>query len=399
MEKNIDRIQQGSDTYLIQDSALNKKVEKLQAVVDKKYEKPKAGISKIDLYEDVINSLNKADSAVQPEILDAKSEEIKSNIDTVNTSLQTKISSLETKDTELETSINNLKSEHNSLEKKFSENAYKVNITASNCVLNGDKSSLELVAHLKDNEEIELFNGEGQISFTVMPNEGYKEITESDIIIDGDYKNIKVKKNEIKITKIASPLTVSVIAKEINPTEPNAWKISVNPFEHATLKICSTNDLDDESKYDGELKASSEIQYLYSRSKDDGTYVKDEVGTDGKPLAQINFKLVPDDGYSIIKLTGAPESNYKNLKIDARGENTYSFTQVSGNFDITIETAPSDKKLSDYYITDAYTKNEADAVILKKLSERIPDVPSTDGIYVLKATVASGIASYQWVQE
>ena len=49
MEKNIDRIQQGSDTYLIQDSALNKKVEKLQAVVDKKYEKPKAGISKIDL--------------------------------------------------------------------------------------------------------------------------------------------------------------------------------------------------------------------------------------------------------------------------------------------------------------------------------------------------------------
>ena len=127
---------------------------------------------------------NKADSAVQPEILDAKSEEIKSNIDTVNTSLQTKISSLETKDTELETSINNLESEHNNLEKKFSENAYKVNITASNCVLNGDKSSLELVAHLKDNEEIELFNGEGQISFTVIPNEGYKEITESDIIID-----------------------------------------------------------------------------------------------------------------------------------------------------------------------------------------------------------------------
>lgn len=112
-----------------------------------------------------------------------------------------------------------------------------------------------------------------------------------------------------------------------------------------------------------------------------------------------------------------------------------SISGVSGYVDSSISAineAKADKAttLSGYGITDAYTKTEVDDKIaaiditdtfdtylnsstaynddqfvitksLNQFNERIPELPtsSADGVYVLKATMLSGVVSYAWVAE
>ena len=177
-------------------------------------------------------------------------------------------------------------------------------------------------------------SGEGQVNFTVIPEEGYYV---TDVRVEGEYKNLKLpsetgKENTYRITKVAGNLTVTVIltTEEVQETYYTA---TFKTDEHATINVYYTQDYS--------AADESAVTQTLVRNSDTGL-------PDGSGNGQVNFTVVPDEGYTVSEVT--VEGDYKNLKKaeDTGLENTYRITKVTSDLTVTITAiAMSEEDLSD----------------------------------------------------
>lgn len=94
---------------------------------------------------------------------------------------------------------------------------------------------------------------------------------------------------------------------------------------HASITVAYTQDF---------TNAEENAEFAYARSSDTG-----EIDITGN--GQINFKVVPDEGFEVDSVSVSP-ANYKNLKLPAElGENTYRITKVTGDITVTVTTKQS----------------------------------------------------------
>ncbi|MDO5399096.1 MAG: carbohydrate-binding domain-containing protein [bacterium] len=95
--------------------------------------------------------------------------------------------------------------------------------------------------------------------------------------------------------------------------------------EHVSITVSNTQDF-----------TVSETDAAFAYARDSATGEVDATGN-----GQINFKVVPDEGYEVDSVTVSP-ANYKNLKLPSElGENTYRITKVTGNITVTVTTKKS----------------------------------------------------------
>lgn len=95
--------------------------------------------------------------------------------------------------------------------------------------------------------------------------------------------------------------------------------------EHATINIYYTQD----------YITADESNVTTAIARNSGTGESDVTG-DG----QINFKVVPKDGYAVDAITITPEDGYKNLKLpeETGNANTYRITKVTKDLNVTVTT-------------------------------------------------------------
>ncbi len=77
--------------------------------------------------------------------------------------------------------------------------------------------------------------------------------------------------------------------------------------------------------------------YAFARSSDTGEILQDGNG-------QVNFVVVPAEGYVIDEIVAEPAENYGNLKgpADTGSENAYRITKITGRVDVTVKVKPAD---------------------------------------------------------
>ncbi|MDY6368010.1 MAG: hypothetical protein SPL13_05810, partial [Clostridia bacterium] len=163
-----------------------------------------------------------------------------------------------------------------------------------------------------------LTDGNGQINFKLICDEGF-EVDE--ISVEGTYKNIKTPSDTkvldlYRITKIESALTVSVTVTESTEEDyTDAYTVTFSG-EHFTVYVYKTQDVSG----DGEQTSLG-----YARNSTTGKL-------DNSGSGQINFKVVPDEGYEVTSVTA--DQNYN--KLNTYENNVYRITKISGNVAVTI---------------------------------------------------------------
>ena len=92
--------------------------------------------------------------------------------------------------------------------------------------------------------------------------------------------------------------------------------------------------------------------------------------------------------------------NIKLANIDFGGISTASWGNITG--DISDQT-DLNEALSQYVTSDDFADTLSGYAQISLVQEMIntvsPQVPSTDGTYILKATVLNGEVTYEWVPE
>ena len=217
--------------------------------------------------------------------------------------------------------------------------------------------------------------GDGQVNFVVVPDAGYE--VESVTAAPANYKNLKgpdetLSPNAYRVTKVTGPVTVTAKAvkttcqhtyeavftaptcqdkgytthtctkcgdyykdTEVAPlghdlVDGKCTRCGMTAFvvsfacDHASVTVYHTQSLD------GEKDENASV--AYARNSDTGDY--DTTG-DG----QVNFVVIPDDGYALESVTAEPK-NYKNLKApdETLIENGYRATKITGDFTVTVTT-------------------------------------------------------------
>ncbi|MCI8308193.1 MAG: leucine-rich repeat protein, partial [Lachnospiraceae bacterium] len=87
--------------------------------------------------------------------------------------------------------------------------------------------------------------------------------------------------------------------------------------------------------YDEAFETFVNQKTAYARSSDTG-----DIDTSGN--GQVNFTVVPKDGYCVDSVSVFPKENYKNIKPPAETgkDNTYRVTKITGDITITVKTKP-----------------------------------------------------------
>lgn len=244
-------------------------------------------------------------------------------------------------------------------------------------------------------------NGLGQVIFNVKMEDGYK----STVSVKGDegYKNIKEEAQadgsvQYKITKIHDEIEINISEAEITE-EPNGYRVDF-VGEHFSVKYLA-EDKNVDSATDVEINGTDGIVRTYTRDYDNGgVYAKysaaivddpstpdiDETAAEVKP--QVQFIVIPEEGYRILSVVPSPGAGegFKNDKSGMNGTTyVYKYTVIKTDLTVAITTGPASKTLADYYITDAYTKAEADEKFVT--SENVYDKTAADSTFVKTETV------------
>ena len=195
--------------------------------------------------------------------------------------------------------------------------------------------------YTRNKDSGELSKAAAQLNFEVVPADGYEFVSGLDMggesspagisFVTGNYGNFKrngSKGNVYSITKVASNLVLNIKATESQggsgedtPGDETEGYEATFSLEHCTVKV-----------YAGQKNAAGDnldtADKYYTRNGDTGDYTK----TDG----QINFEVVPANGYEVsnVSVTGG----YKNLKgpADLGSPNLYRVTKVSSDITITV---------------------------------------------------------------
>ena len=184
-------------------------------------------------------------------------------------------------------------------------------------------------------------SGDGQINFLIIPDEGYEV---DSVQIEGSYKNLKDIsadegiENLYRITKITGDLIVTVMTKQSennndsgNEDDNKEEKFYTASFEtdgYAKINVFYTQDYTTPSETD--------VTTAIARNSETGV-------ADGSGDGQINFVIIPDDGYEVE--TVQIEGSYKNLKDISADEgiaNLYRVTKITGDLIIMVTTKQSD---------------------------------------------------------
>ena len=183
------------------------------------------------------------------------------------------------------------------------------------------------VGYSRDSDTGELLgDGNGQINFKLEFDDGY-EI--DSINVSGSYKNIKGSAdtgvtNGYRITKIASDLIVTITSKEITQEEDvtDGFKATFN-LENCSVYAYLTQD----TSTDGIDVSNNDI---YARDSLTGNILTDGSG-------QINFKVVPDEGYQVNLANITVTGTYNNIK--AIDTNIFRITKISSDITINVSAA------------------------------------------------------------
>ena len=206
--------------------------------------------------------------------------------------------------------------------------------------LTSDGTEHAAVAFPRDSETGSIdVSGGGQVNFVVVPEEGYD--IESVVVTPAEnFKNLKLPaeigtENAYRITKVTGDLTVTVTASTnvcSHEFDENgicihcgyeAPKAVFNCSEGVSVTVFPTQDLTS----DGTEHAA----VAFPRDSETGSI---DVSGGG----QVNFVVVPEEGYDIESVVVTPAENFKNLKLPAEigTENAYRITKVTGDLTVTV---------------------------------------------------------------
>lgn len=101
----------------------------------------------------------------------------------------------------------------------------------------------------------------------------------------------------------------------------------------------------------------------YTQGEDDQTsaLVRDKLGNiDASGEGQVNFTVIPADGYEIESVTAEPKTAYKNLKgsADTGKDNTYRITKITGDVTVTVTLRKVKDETEDTPETDTDTNTD-----------------------------------------
>ncbi len=191
--------------------------------------------------------------------------------------------------------------------------------------------------------------GSGQINFAVVTADGYKV---DSVTVEGSYNNLKdlslteLIDNLYRITKVTSDLTITVKTAKVDGTEEEdkGYNVSFVTDENATINTYYTQD----------YSAASETNVNAAVSRNSTSGVPDSTGE-----GQVNFTVVPADGYEVDSVT--VDGSYKNLKTpaDTGTANTYRITKVASDLTITVTTKAAEQTATDAPTTEPVTETQA----------------------------------------
>ena len=244
-------------------------------------------------------------------------------------------------------------------------------------------------ARSSDNGAIDV-SGSGQVNFVVVPEEGYA-IESVTVTPTANYKNLKLPseigtENAYRITKVAGDVTVTVTASQ-NVCQHEfdddgvcihcgleAPKASFVCSEGCSVTAYPTQDLT--------TGGTEHAAFALARYSDTG-----EIAIDG--TGQVNFVVVPEEGYEIVSVTAEPTANYKNLKLPSEigTENAYRITKMSGHVTVTVTARSTTPQIEDgYYLIgpDGWTVDTIDPAKCFAVN------PANANEYMLSTTLTAG---------
>ena len=221
------------------------------------------------------------------------------------------------------------------------------------------QTPVRAVSAFSVNDSGELTKTDGQVNFSIVPPEGYEvsSVTAS----PEKYKNIKgpadtEQENTYRITKITGDISVNIGVSKLQ-SEPVGYNVTFET-EHAKVYV-----------YSGQDYSETPVQSETAVSLDSDTGLPTKSG-DG----QINFLVVPDEGYGLASVTVMPK-NYKNIKApDETGkEGVYRITKITGELTVSVRAEPTtEEPTTEEPTTEEPTTDEPTT------EEPITDEPTTD---------------------
>ena len=199
---------------------------------------------------------------------------------------------------------------------------------------------------------VDKYSGDGQVNFKIVPADGYE--VES-VTVSGtagtEYKALKTpsdtgETNVYRITKLVNDVTVTVTmtmesASEETTTDAG-YTVTFSP-ENCTINTYYTQD----------YTAVSETGVTSAVSRDSSTGDSDSTGS-----GQVNFTVVPSNGYEVttdgISISGSYK-NFKDISEEAGVANTYRITKITSELTVTV-TATAVKTLESISVTTNPTK-------------------------------------------
>ena len=243
-------------------------------------------------------------------------------------------------------------------------------------------------AYNSETGEIDM-SGDGQINFTVNLKDGCA--VDAVAATEGAYKNIKDsadtgKANTYRITKITGDLEVTITTKEAEKTDSDVQTDSdteadsegeeaqpfIVTFEFDPAKVSVTT-YDTQKYEDG---GNENRTAAFARNADTGDIVNDGSG-------QVNFTLIPADGYEVDSVTASPETNFKNLKgaADTGLADTYRVTKITGDVTVivTMKEAAADSETESDTAPDITPGTDSDSGTDASDTDTSSDIePATD---------------------
>ncbi len=241
---------------------------------------------------------------------------------------------------------------------------------------NGTEAADHAFAKNSETGEIDL-SGDGQVNFVVVPDLGYA--VASVTAAPAKFKNLKppaetMSPNYYRITKITGDLTVTITVEKTVCAHTYAPTVTpptctANGYTTYTCSKCGESYVAEETTrlahefvdgvciychgklfavrflaehatvtvYESQAENSPftvNPAVAYARSSDTGLL---DTSGDG----QVNFTVLPEDGYTITSVTAAPGESYKNLKLPEETGAGYRVTKISGDLTITVTTEKS----------------------------------------------------------
>lgn len=164
-----------------------------------------------------------------------------------------------------------------------------------------------------------------QVNFKIVCDDGYI-VSDENIVISGsqgnEWNNLKAQGNGFfRITKIKADIKVTVTPVEGSASEtPEGYKVTFQPT-HCSIVVYA-------GKYGEEGTTVDNGPDFYSRNKDNpAEYAKGDA-------AQVNFKVVPENGYEVTGNSVTVTGTYNNIKAGA--DDSYNITKVGSDLTIAV---------------------------------------------------------------